>query len=68
MVSWHEEDNHLIEDKRSGKVQKADIHWSHKRHIPPVSLLSWCKMVTVHSFVWPLALQLWSVKGERYMN
>ena len=37
MVSWHEEDDHLIvEDKRNGKVQKAAILQNHKRYIPPV--------------------------------
>ena len=28
---WHEvADNYLIEDKRNGKVQKADIRWNHR--------------------------------------
>ena len=37
MVSWHEEDledDHLIEDKRNGKVQKADIREPQKAHCP----------------------------------
>ena len=39
MISWHEEDDHLIEDKRNGKTQNADIHQNHKSHISPVGLL-----------------------------
>ena len=54
------EDDYLIEDKRNSKAQKLDIHRNYKRHISPVSLLLWCKMVVAHCFVWPLALQLWS--------
>ena len=31
-----------------------------KRHIPPVSLLLWHKVVTMRCFVWALGLRLWS--------
>ena len=55
MIFWHEEDNYLIEGKRNGKAQKADICWNYKRHISPVRFLLWRKMVAVH---WPLALRL----------
>ena len=59
-----EVDNHLIEDKRNGKAQNADIHWNSKRHIPLVSLLLWRKMVAVHCFVWLLDLRLWSSRQK----
>ena len=45
----------LIEDKRKDKVHKAYTCWNPKRHIPPVSLLLWSKMVTVRCFVQALA-------------
>ena len=51
----------LIEDKRRDKAQRAYTRRNPKRHILRVSLLLWCKMVAVCCFVWPLALQLWSV-------
>ena len=54
--------NSLIKDKRKDKAQKAYTHQNPKRHILLVSLLLWCKMVAVCCFVWPLALQLWSVR------
>ena len=31
MVSLHEEDDHVVEDKRKGKVQKEDTCWNQKR-------------------------------------
>ena len=51
----------LIEDKRIDKVHRVHTRRNPKRHIPPVSLLLWRKMVTVRCFVWALGLQLWSV-------
>ena len=41
-------------------MKRAHTRWNPKRHIPLVSLLLWYKMVAVHCFVWPPALQLWS--------
>ena len=53
-----EEDNQPdCEDKRK---DKADTCQNPKRHIPPVGLLLWRKMVTVCCFVWALGLRLWS--------
>ena len=62
MVSLDEEDKQpdLIEDKRKDKAHRAHTRRNPKRRIPPVSLLLWRKMVTVHCFVWALGLQLWS--------
>ena len=57
-----EEDKQPIEDKRKYKVQRAHTHWNPKRHTPLVSLLLWHKMVAVRCFIWPLGLQLWSVR------
>ena len=65
MVSWHvEEEDHLIEDKRNGKMQNRR---NYKRHIPQVSLLLWLKMVAVCCFVWPLALRLWSRRQTKIL-
>ena len=52
MVFMHEEDDRAIMDKRKGKVQKADTHWTQKRQMPPLSLLLWCEMVAMHYFIW----------------
>ena len=54
MVSLHEEDDHVIEDERKEKAQKADTCQNHKSHMPLVR----CEMVAVHCFVWLLALLL----------
>ena len=54
-------DKLVIENQRKGKVQEADTRWNQKRHIPPVSLLLWHEMAAVRCFVWPPALQLWSM-------
>ena len=62
MVSWHEEDNHLIEDTPCKRNWKAVICCNHKRHIPPVSLLLRHKMVAVCRLVWPLVLRVWLVR------
>ena len=34
MVSWIEEDNHLIKDKRNSEVHKVNICWNYNRNIP----------------------------------
>ena len=61
MVSLTEEERRsVIEDKRKSKAQKADTRRNPKRHMSPVSLILWQKMVAVRCFVWPLALRLWS--------
>ena len=60
MVSLYKEDNHVIEDKRKAKAQKADTCWSQKRYMPPMSLLLRREIVVVCCFVWLLALRLWS--------
>ena len=63
MVLFDEEEtSSLIENKIKDKAQRAYTHRNPKRHIPLVSLLLWHKMVAVLCFVWPLALQLWSVR------
>ena len=51
----------LIKDKRKDKAHRAHTCQNPKRHIPPVNLLLWHKMVTVRCFVWALGLRLWSV-------
>ena len=51
----------LIEDERRDKAQWTYTRRNPKKPIPPVSLLLWRKIVAVCRFVWPLALQLWSV-------
>ena len=61
MVSLDEEDKQPIEDKRKDKAHRAYTRRNPKKHIPPVSLLLWHKMVTVRCFVWALGLRLWSV-------
>ena len=52
--------NHVIKNKRKGKVQKADTCQNQKMHMPPMSLLLWHEMVVMRCFIWPLALRLWS--------
>ena len=52
----------LIEDKRKDKALRAYTRRNPKRHIPLVILLLWHKMVAMRCFIWPLALQLWSVR------
>ena len=54
MVSLHEEE-------RRDKAQRTYTRRNPKRHIPLINLLLWRKMVAMRCFVWPLALQLWSV-------
>ena len=57
----------LTEDKRSkDKTHRAYTHQNPKRHIPPVSLLLWRKMVTMRCFVWALGLRLWSVSETKF--
>ena len=56
MVSLDEE----VQVKIKDKVQRAHTRRNPKRHIPLVSLLLLHKMVTVHCFIWPLGLRLWS--------
>ena len=58
---WMKKTSSLIEDKRKDKAHRAYTCWNPKKHIPPVSLLLWHKMVTVRCFVWTLGLRLWSV-------
>ena len=62
MVSWHAENNHLIEDTPCKRNWKAVICCNHERHIPPVSLLLRHKMVAVCCLVWPLVLRVWLVR------
>ena len=59
------ETSSLTEHKRKDKAQRAYTHRNPERHIPLVSLLLWRKMVAVRYFVWPLALQLWSVSQAK---
>ena len=54
MASLHEEDNHIIEDKRKDKVQKAGTYQKWKRHLLHVNLLLWHEIVAMRYFVWPL--------------
>jgi len=51
----------LMEDKGKYKARREYARWNPKRHIPPVSLLLWHEIVTVHCFVWPLGLRPWSL-------
>ena len=50
----------MVKKTKKDKAPKARTHQNPKRHMPLVSLLLWHKMVVVHCFIWPLALQLWS--------
>ena len=56
----------LIEDKRKDKEHRVYTRWNPIRHIPPVSLMLWRKMVTVCCFVWALGLRLWSVSETKF--
>ena len=53
----------LMEDKRNGKVQRDHAHWNPKRHIPPMSLFLYCKMVAMYCFIWSLVLRQWLVSA-----
>jgi len=56
MVSLHEEEENLMEDKETNEVQRPLTRQNPKRHIPLVSLLLWRKMVAVRPFVWTIGL------------
>ena len=67
MVSMIEEETtNLIEDERKYKAHRAYTCQNPKRHIPTVSLLLWCKLVTMCCFVWALGLRLWSVSETKF--
>ena len=53
MVSLHEEDIYVIEDKRNDKVQKADTR---KDTYHFMNLVLWHKIVAMRCFILPLAL------------
>ena len=55
---WIKKASSLIEDERKDKAQRTYTRRNPKRHMSLVSLLLWRRMVAVHCFIWPLALQL----------
>ena len=54
------EDKQKIKEKT--RCRGLTLIGPQKAHPTGEFLLLWHKMVTVHRFVWPLALQLWSVR------
>jgi len=58
MVLLLEEEEQPNGRYKNGMAQTERTHCNPKRHIPPVSLFLFHKMVVVHCFVWSLSLQL----------
>ena len=58
MVSCMKNKNSLKEHKRKDKVQRENTCQNLKRHIPPVSLFLYYKMIAIHSLFWSLVLRL----------
>jgi len=50
-----------IKKEEDKKHKRSTLIRTPKRHIPPVSLLLWHKIMAVYCFVWPLGLWPWSV-------
>jgi len=63
MASFHGEERQLIEDQRKSRVYTCR---NPKRHIPPINLVLWRKIITIHFFVLALYLQLWSMSEMKF--